>query len=118
MTYREKLKKELPDRVGKRYTGGCDGCPQDYGYCKVGDIMHICLSEEFNVGPNERRCSKCWDQEIPSTEKQKETTNALPADIRQLIEDQIGKKDRYVSIFISESGISVDIYPYPFPEEG
>lgn len=118
MTYREKLKKERPNRVGKRYTGGCDGCPQDYGYCTWEGVKHICLSEEFKEGPNERRCSKCWDQEIPGTEKPKEIPNALPADIRQLIEDQIGKKDRYVSILISECGISVDIYPYQFPEEG
>lgn len=117
MTYREKLKMEHPDKVGRMHIGGCKSCPHRYGYCTREDNKPICLSEEFVAGPNERRCSKCWDQEIPGTEKPKETPDALPADIRQLIEAQIGKKDRYVSIFISENGISVDIYPYPFPEE-
>lgn len=110
MTYREKLKMEHPDRLSKDYIGGCYSCPSDYGY-QSRDCEKNC------GGPTTSLCTKCWDQEIPGTEKPKEIPNALPADIRQLIEAQIGKKDRYVSIFISENGISVDIYPYPFPEE-
>ena len=32
MTCREKLKKEHPDKVDDKYTGGCEGCPDTYGY--------------------------------------------------------------------------------------
>ena len=32
-------------------------------------------------------------------------------DIRQFIEEQIAKKDRYVSIYVGEYGTSISVYP-------
>ncbi len=58
MTCREKLKIEHPDKVDLTYVAGCDGCPSDYGYLPPPDS---CI-----VGYN---CFKCWDREIPGTEK-------------------------------------------------
>ncbi len=56
MTYREKLKKEHPRKVNRRYNGGCCGCPADYGYEYI--KPEIC---ESGV-PDE--CRKCWDREM------------------------------------------------------
>lgn len=32
MKYIEKLKEEHPERVSDEFAGGCEGCPEDYGY--------------------------------------------------------------------------------------
>lgn len=61
MTCREKLMKERPDEVGECWLGGCSGCPDvlDYlgkpGYC--------------NESGDDALCTKCWDREIPGTDK-------------------------------------------------
>lgn len=66
MTFREKLRKEHPERINEDRLGGCEGCPYGYGYEK--SIEEICkISEE--------ECRKCWDREIPGTED-KEMTKA------------------------------------------
>lgn len=59
MTLREKLAKEHPKCVGPNFIGGCDRCPDYYGY--VG--QNLC-----ETAPGEDRntiCARCWDQEIP-----------------------------------------------------
>lgn len=63
MTYREKFKKEHPYRVDRDFIGGCSRCPHKYGYCTVGES----LCDGYD--PEEDKCHKCWDQEIPGTEK-------------------------------------------------
>lgn len=55
MTCREKLKLEHPTSVDPVCTGGCDGCPSDYGYLE---------SPEW-CKHSEEVCQKCWDREIP-----------------------------------------------------
>lgn len=66
MTFREKLRKEHPERINEEHLGGCEGCPYGYGYEK--SIEEICkISEE--------ECRKCCDREIPGTED-KEMTKA------------------------------------------
>lgn len=63
MTCREKLKMEHPDEIGDNYTGGCFGCPNDYGYLEKD--MTLCADDNIN---SEGKCKKCWDIEIPDTE--------------------------------------------------
>lgn len=53
MTCREKLKLEHPERVRSDMSGGCNGCPSDYGYL---EDPKECYS-----------CEDCWDREIPMT---------------------------------------------------
>lgn len=63
MTYREKLQKGNPDRVGVEFIGGCIGCPGDYwsgapefiGYCPLWDEV------DFS-------CCDCWDLEAPKNQ--------------------------------------------------
>ena len=64
MTFREKLRMEHPDLVNDRWTGGCYRCPHDYGYLEK-DI-ELCVNSNIHV---ETTCKKCWDREIPGTEK-------------------------------------------------
>lgn len=52
MTFREKLKKEHPEKVYGSAEGGCEGCPQDYGYVKENCPCMV--------------CAECWDREIPT----------------------------------------------------
>ncbi len=55
MTFREKLKKEHPERVNDAwYIGGCNGCPHQYGY-----------EEGTHCSRNYSNCRECWDREIP-----------------------------------------------------
>ena len=58
MTYKERLKKEHPKKVGEIYLGGCAGCPGDY----------------WDGAPNSDSCSHdirclgCWNTEIPNSD--------------------------------------------------
>ena len=74
MTCREKLKIEHPEYVGSCYTGGCEGCPKDYGYL---DDPDYCANRSHR-GFLEHKCGICWDREIPCSEpdvpKMKERT--------------------------------------------
>lgn len=56
MTFREKLKKEHPEKVYGSAEGGCEGCPQDYGYVKENCPCMV--------------CAECWDREIPTEPKE------------------------------------------------
>lgn len=55
-TFRDRLKREHPEEMGKQYGGGCHGCPWDYGY----DVKRTC----DNI--SEISCRKCWDRPIPA----------------------------------------------------
>ena len=50
MKYIEKLKEEHPERVSDEFAGGCEGCPEDYGY-----------------ESRDEHCpdGKCWEREMP-----------------------------------------------------
>ena len=64
MTFRERLAKEHPDKIGKYNWGGCVGCPgsywREYNLLEAG----YCIG-----GPSVENCTACWDQEIPETNK-------------------------------------------------
>ena len=59
MTCREKLKLEHPDKVNDGHTGGCEGCPDCYGYLR----MPIYCPGDGDT----KICTKCWNREIPMT---------------------------------------------------
>lgn len=56
MTFREKLTKEHPERVGMMYDGCCCGCPHHYGYEKKED--RPCAKGAYD-------CTICWGRAIP-----------------------------------------------------
>ena len=58
MTAREKLKMEYPEKVSSTYSGGCMGCPHDYGYLPKANCGN-------DGGGRNDICTKCWDREIP-----------------------------------------------------
>ena len=69
MTFKEKLQKEHPDCIHKRYCGGASGCPSDYNYENDG----LCVGR---LGPSREKCTKCWDREIiEENENENETKN-------------------------------------------
>lgn len=115
MTCREKLALEHPDRVSKIYTGGCCACPHTYNYLPKpdfcpGNYTYLPNSEFYHVAQKE--CMDCWDREIAGSGNTSEE-KALK-EIRDLIDDAMKKGDRRICLYFSpESGISVNIYPYP-----
>ena len=69
MTYREKLAKEQPECINPDRMGGCEGCPQSYGYESYG-----------NVDCNNTTCTACWDREIPEEKPADQpATHAVPS---------------------------------------
>lgn len=77
MTCREKLKIEHPYSVNAKYLGGCLGCPRLYGYL---DNPYYCnnisipkeYEPESNVIHRNKRCTMCWDREIPENKNNNE----------------------------------------------
>lgn len=61
MTCREKLALEHPDSVSDVCVGGCEGCPDEYGYMAPPVDCHL----------DEKTCRGCWNREIPSDEAHK-----------------------------------------------
>ena len=68
MTYKEKLKNILPEKINHDVCGGCLGCPGDYfpGGARDGKCGHV---------PNEVNCAVCWNTEIPLTKKEEKENN-------------------------------------------
>lgn len=66
MTYRELLQKEHPERVDKKYMGGCFKCPCNYGYEADNAKGQPCL--KHLSPPSNAICTACWDREIPGSE--------------------------------------------------
>lgn len=60
MTFKEKLTKEHPNRIGPDYDGGCEGCPHNYGYEQHRTNSDWCISHT---------CTECWNREMPGTEE-------------------------------------------------
>jgi hypothetical protein len=56
MTCREKLAIEHPEYIGKRWLGGCYGCPHEYGYIYRPDY---CSADDDNS-----YCEECWDRPV------------------------------------------------------
>lgn len=109
MTFREKLKKEHPEEVGTQFIGGCNRCPDDYGYEEYARCSER-LPELVEGGT--RRCMACWDREIPGTEPTKPKV-----DLNTLIERAATKKDISVTIFITGDSTHISVYPCPDPSE-
>lgn len=61
MKYIEKLKEDHPECVSDEFAGGCEGCPEDYGYESQDDCCPAGL-EGLGI---EVACRKCWEREIP-----------------------------------------------------
>ena len=63
-------------------------------------------SQHLNIGLGVelKRCSDCLRE-------------AVTIDLPQIIDDAIQKKDRYVTIFSSDCGVSVSVYPLTDEEE-
>ena len=64
MTAREKLAIEHPEGVNDEAIGGCDGCPDLYGYLPK---PHYCYDRPRPCGS---RCTECWNREIPEEMKE------------------------------------------------
>ena len=61
MTCREKLKIEYPDRINDVWIGGCQCCPNYYGYL---DNPEYCDGDK-TICSSDTKCRTCWDGEIP-----------------------------------------------------
>lgn len=60
MKCRDILKMEHPESVSDEFSGGCEGCPMDYGYLPKPEY---CLrSDDMTRG---EKCKLCWDRDIP-----------------------------------------------------
>lgn len=104
MTCREKITKDHPTKVHDQYAGGCKGCPADYGYISDYTCVH---NDKGKVD-----CHACWDREAEVPYQPEKTYNV---DIHKLIDDAMEKKDRSVSLYISEHGVSVTVTPLDEP---
>ena len=61
MKLRDKLFEERPDCVRECFLGGCEGCPNHYGYEE-----HVPCGD---VPSNEEMCRACWDRDESECEK-------------------------------------------------
>lgn len=109
MTCREKLKMEHPEKVGKAYFGGCSDCPSKYGY--LVDPKECEGFTNKNIS-----CEKCWDREIPEekveTKEKKEIQLDDINDIFEFLGECIINHGIPVSIFVSDTGTTVNINPH------
>lgn len=103
-TCREKLKIDQPTLTNKNFY---DKCPHYYGYLSKPDYC--------DNGVDRINCVRCWNRELPG-----ETVNKQDPwrDIYRIIEEGMTKRDREIHIYINpETGISVDVVPWPDMEE-
>ena len=61
VTCREKIALERPDCIDSECLGGVESCPNNYGYMEK--------PQYCDLGSTPELCAKCWDREIPGTEK-------------------------------------------------
>lgn len=78
MTFREKLTKEHPDKVGIRYDGCCSGCPYMYGYEKEED--RPCRYKSYD-------CTFCWGRAIPEKKTEHKISYNVAFDPNRLAAD-------------------------------
>ena len=95
MTAREKLAKEHPELVNEKYCGGCNGCPDQYGYLPPPSLCDL-----FRY-PSEENCSRCWDREIP--EEVVEKFNTI-GNVQPIFSDEFkeGERKQMYSLFLKE----------------
>lgn len=60
-TFRDLLAVEYPALVDEAFSGGCCGCPQDYGY---EPMNKPCPHSSVNAV----LCAACWDRIVPGSE--------------------------------------------------
>ena len=73
MTARERLMKDWPHNVSpERFKfGGCLGCPSTYNYLADPDFC------QDRTLPTSEKCNRCWDREIPETNKEENSMNTM-----------------------------------------
>lgn len=70
------------------------------------------LKQNLQLMLDEVVCEDCYLGRTPEPEEKKDEKINSQVDIHKLVDDVMEKKDRYVTIFISESGTGVYVYPY------
>lgn len=86
ITCREKLEKEYPEKISNDFLGGCAGCPHEYGY--LFDQPGYCADADY--GAPDKRCSDCWDREIPEEKEEKE--NKPMKKTKAMLEEELEQK--------------------------
>jgi len=71
MTFKEKLKKEHPDKINQNVKGGCLACPKDYGYEPQEEKHEYCFYPKD--GFPGASCEECWNREMPEETKIKDS---------------------------------------------
>ena len=67
-TFRELLVLEHPDKVDARFSGGCAGCPDEYGY-EPGNGTECLCEKNWNTKKSVQQiCTECWDRIVPGSE--------------------------------------------------
>lgn len=67
-TFRELLVLEHPDKVDARFSGGCAGCPDEYGY-EPGNGTECLCEKNWNTKKSVPQiCTECWDRIVPGSE--------------------------------------------------
>lgn len=66
MTYKEKLQQECPWYINKKWRGGCNGCPDTYGYETESDCLAL---DDVTDEEKEIHCIECWNREMPEKGK-------------------------------------------------
>lgn len=72
---------EYPEKIRDDHLGGCEGCPSSYGYLKASQTLCPDMILASNI-----KCRKCWDQEIPGTENEKDHK---PDDIKESVKPKL-----------------------------
>ena len=66
MTLREKLAEVNPDLVGERFTKGVSGCPYNYDFLHVDDLL--CEVTAYHPADILDVCRECWNREYVPAE--------------------------------------------------
>ena len=70
-TFRELLVLEHPDKVDARFSGGCAGCPDEYGYEPENGTECLCEKNWNTKKSVPQICTECWDRIVPGSEGRK-----------------------------------------------
>lgn len=100
MTFIEKYMTNHPHVVRESIIAA--KCPHYFGYEQKPSSSYCAATS----------CSECWNREIPGTEKKSDTV-----DIHKLIDDAMAKKDRVVTLYITDKSTSVKVTPLDSDED-
>ena len=67
-TFRELLVLEHPDKADARFSGGCAGCPDEYGYEPENGTECLCEKNLNTKKSVPQICTECWDRIVPGSE--------------------------------------------------